>query len=166
MTVPRCRELLDDVRQVKTPGRKCAVDWTSGSHSLPPPLGLVQKMVEEIEQHTLRINNEQKHTTAVSPTDDSSLQRLPFESLELDEPDLQSEGWSGLTEHYSNGKLDLVYDTKHRDWIPQKHWNFLTQRRNATEANLKDLSCELQENCSCRLLRMGSRGVSGDCAGS
>ena len=65
--------------QVETPGRKmrCHLGHeapTPGEY-LPPPLGLVLKMVAEIGHHTSRINDEQPNTPAVSPKDDSLLQR-------------------------------------------------------------------------------------------
>ena len=83
--------------QVETLGRKmrCHLGHKAPTY-LPPPLGLVLKMVAEIGHHTSRINDEQPNTSAVSPKDDSLLQRLPRESLELYEPVLELIGWSGL----------------------------------------------------------------------
>ena len=101
---------------------------------LPPPPGLVQKTEVEIEENTSRSNDEQINTSTVSR-----------ESLEVGGPDLELEGCSGSAEHCSNGDLDLVYDAKRRDWMSLEHRNFLTQRRYATEVNLKDYSSELQE---------------------
>ena len=64
----------------------------------------------------------------------------PFDpSEQWDDEELAPEGWSGLAEHYDNGKDDLEFSAE------ESKWSLLSHRKNSTEVNLKNLTDEQRQ---------------------
>jgi len=127
------RQLLDDVPHSITKS------WRIEAQPLepisPPPgltpvehmplePGWVQRMVAEREQAAPeRIDSE----AAREETPERQAEEAKDEELAPD-------GWSGLAEHYENGRDDLEFDPE------ELTWTLLAHRRSSTEVRLKDLT--------------------------
>ena len=109
MTVPRRHEVLDDVPQVC----KCRrlEEYVLSSGSGPQILIPVEHLSNTRREATTSTHTCPQCRKVTTPRCRSYQMNL----WDLDEPDLESVGWRELTEHYSNGDVDLVYGTIRRD---------------------------------------------------
>jgi len=131
------RQLLDDVPHSIAKSRRTEaqpLEQISPPPGLTPvehmPLepGWVQRMVAEREQAALeRIDSEVVQ------------EEMPELQEEAEDEELAPDGWSGLAEHYENGRDDLEFDPE------ELTWTLLAHRKNSTEVRLKDLTKEQQK---------------------